>query len=768
MSKFSRHGKGKRGHLLGKKRIGNTRKLRGGTLADKDVIVNAFETTVKLNWTKTNREIKMEFAKKVAESRGYIDIVMVSNYLELVSKIYDELTDKNSTMSKALKLNLDQPNQTSVKLRNELDEAIKKYKNAVTAAKSIPVTKDNVDELMVNNVDIKEAYEHLKETLRIDKESAINTVNKGYIPNITIALKNIYDAIKNSNGEKKENLIIVTEKEIGPEAYRFLAPIGYAYGFRKPLSASEKDYPGMFTARYYFNKDTYTLFENRLKLLRSWTLFEESYKNLLTNIIKLPAEPAAAPPGPAAPAGLADAHPAIVADARPAIVAAAKTAAPAADDAKEAAKNALIIEIKTAPAPAPAPALALAKTAIDAAIAIPISVDAAVDHKAALTALVRAAVVNASAAIDTALNDTAISTARDILDPAVPVDPAYLNALKVLIAAKGDISIAMEALELPLPPAKTSDETAAPDDVIRVQALDIIIDNIVSAGAGAGAPPTEDNINAVIGAIANSALTPVNHAAVTAALGPLTAAVDVSNDGLTAALTAALAAAPALPDPIRIATMNTIDVFTASKRDLPDAAVVDAIIALQPNDVRAAIRASQISEAERNDAFLALEAVPLAADEVAIRDAIKANPTALRIFNAADRKMDIAKTALKTFVVAVPDPAAAAALAAAAAPADPAVRAAALAALAAAIQADPSVAAVTTALAANPAALAVFNASGNNNDIATAALQPAPPALPPAPPAALPAFGGGKGAGGGRGGRGGRAAPGGGPPVPRK
>jgi hypothetical protein len=90
-------------------------------------------------------------------------------------------------------------------------------------------------------------------------------------------------------------------------------------------------------------------------------------------------------------------------------------------------------------------------------------------------------------------------------------------------------------------------------------------------------------------------------------------------------------------------------VFKASKRDSPDTASTDAIIALQPNTVRAAIRASQLTEPQRALALTALNAAA-GADEIAIRNALRVNngnnSIALRIFNAADLNKGIAISAL--------------------------------------------------------------------------------------------------------------------------
>jgi hypothetical protein len=298
MPKISRRRKGRESRL-GKKKIINTRKLHGGEQADKNAMVTSYETTVKLNWTKSARDLKFEIAKRVAESRGNIEIIIVNNTVELASKIYDELNDPKSNMSIALKLNETTPKQESIALRDKLNSDIKKYKDAVAAAKGISVTIETVDGLMIGDV-IGQTYKDLTETLRIDKEGS--GVNKGYIPNIITAMKNIYDAIKVSKGTKKENSITVTKEQIGPDAYKFLAPNGFAYGAREPPKESEEEYPGMFAARYFFNKETYTLFENRLKLLWSLKLFERSYSDLLKNMLDLPADPLAsgAPPSNAA------------------------------------------------------------------------------------------------------------------------------------------------------------------------------------------------------------------------------------------------------------------------------------------------------------------------------------------------------------------------------------------------------------------------------------------------------------------------------------
>ena len=310
MPKFSRHGKGKRGHLLGKKRIGNTRKIRGGAPDDKTAMVNAYETTVKLNWTHTERQTKLDMAIKIAETRGHIEILIVNCMVELASKIHEELNDTTSTMAIALKLNAVTPTQPSVVLRDALKTEIDKYKLAVTTAKTIPVTKESVDALMVADASIKETYDNLTTTLEKDKNDLAarikDSINRGYIPGIVTALKNIYTAIRASNGKRKENKITVTEKEIGTEAYKFLAPKGLAYGEKEPPKESEVKYPGMFAARYYFKNETYKLFENKLKLLCAYDLFERSYAILLKNILVLPADgvvalPPAAPGGPPGP-----------------------------------------------------------------------------------------------------------------------------------------------------------------------------------------------------------------------------------------------------------------------------------------------------------------------------------------------------------------------------------------------------------------------------------------------------------------------------------
>jgi hypothetical protein len=93
MPKFSRR-KGKRGHSLGKKKMGKTRKLRGGVVDDASFTANtitAFNTAMNEANGIDQERSKVGILKRISESRAYINRLLYLSTKELASQIIRQL-----------------------------------------------------------------------------------------------------------------------------------------------------------------------------------------------------------------------------------------------------------------------------------------------------------------------------------------------------------------------------------------------------------------------------------------------------------------------------------------------------------------------------------------------------------------------------------------------------------------------------------------------------------------------------------------------------
>ena len=296
------------GKQKNKKKIGNTRKLRGG--AAQGVKYRADDKTDwlhKMTEEYTN-EVKfiilgkpeqslIHFSSCIAKARAHVEKAFVDCTVDLAKKMSNELNRKGSVAGKVI----------TREIKIKLFEDIKNYKSSIKNVKKTDIYLTS-DAMRINETsalltgESKKYYDNASQAALTTQlefiTSSGNSANlfdtplrKGeifistnhYIPDIIEDLNSIYvlfESLK-KGPLMKSNEVTVTAEDIGKAAYDILITLN-AFGTIDNIKGITDNIllqklSGAYTILNFFDKETYLVFEKRLKLIHSLDLFESYY-----------------------------------------------------------------------------------------------------------------------------------------------------------------------------------------------------------------------------------------------------------------------------------------------------------------------------------------------------------------------------------------------------------------------------------------------------------------------------------------------------------
>ena len=244
------------GKQKNKKKIGNTRKLRGGGKGNITQMFTAYSKEVELILSIPPEESQIKFSIYMAQVRAYIEVALLTNTINFARIVLEDI-----------KVQI--PNYNT-KINQSL------YDKGKNIPKKLEVAIFNYDMKKLSNI------------LTMEKD-IYEGINK-YIPDIVTNLNSLYSFLSELNISKESiNEINVTPNDIGQKEYDGLIAAKDNKSQKNVAQHFELTDPiekrlGIYGIRVWLNNKTYAAFENRLKLLHSLKIYEHYYNGILDSM----------------------------------------------------------------------------------------------------------------------------------------------------------------------------------------------------------------------------------------------------------------------------------------------------------------------------------------------------------------------------------------------------------------------------------------------------------------------------------------------------
>jgi hypothetical protein len=298
MTKITRH---RKGNLLGKKIFKtNTRKLKGGGKKELEEMCKKYKETVTNSIDKNEDETYKLLNFSIAETRAYIESLIVKKIIIFAANVFDEINGGNKILTKSLGLNELPPSKSIDINEDETPEGSDALKARVNLRNSIRSYMNRPPNNTVYSNKIQSSshdraigfkLKHKSDSECLPGKDELFIVIHQYIPDIFNSLEAIYtllNAIRIKPIGLTDNKINVTEANVGKICYDALKIAKFAKKkeFDKIIIKDllKLKYSGMFEAFVFFSKNTYESYEDILKLFYSFSLFEDAYIKITENV----------------------------------------------------------------------------------------------------------------------------------------------------------------------------------------------------------------------------------------------------------------------------------------------------------------------------------------------------------------------------------------------------------------------------------------------------------------------------------------------------